>query len=139
MPHGCICHELSHTYFIWLHSSLCKIHNLVKVIFLPCTDGIYISLPVNFSSISFCFHAILSVRVDTQSSILQSILVSMSRPICVQGVGQVACPAYGQLFSARGGISLHYHNSPQCLPTASAAVGICCQERRSNVGNIASL
>ena len=92
-----------------------------------------------FSSISFCFHTILCVRVDTHSSILQSILVStMSRPIRVQGVGQVACPACGQLFSARGGISLHYHNSPQCLPTASAAVGIGCQERRSNVGNIVS-
>ena len=62
----------------------------------------------------------------------------MSRPIRVQGGGTVACPACGKLCSARGGVSTHCRYSRQCLLTASAAVGIGCQERRSNVGNIAS-
>ena len=57
----------------------------------------------------------------------------MSKPIHVQGGGQVACPDFGKLCSARGGVLLHYRHSPQCLPTASAAVGIGCQERRSSV------
>ena len=35
--------------------------------------------------------------------------------------------------SARGGVLIHYCFSQQCLPTASGAVGIGCQERRSNV------
>ena len=57
----------------------------------------------------------------------------MSKPICVQGGGQVACPANYVV-----GVLLHYHHSPQCLPTASGAVGIGCQERRSNIGNTTS-
>ena len=57
----------------------------------------------------------------------------MSRPIHVQGVGQVACPACGKLCSARAGVLLHYRHSPQCLPTASGADGIGCLERISNV------
>ena len=59
----------------------------------------------------------------------------MSKPIRVQGGGQVACPACGKLCSARGGVLLHYCYSKQCLPTASGAVGIGCQERRSNVAS----
>ena len=57
----------------------------------------------------------------------------MSKPIRVQGGGQGACPACGKLCGARGGVLLHYRHSPQCLPTVSDAVGIGCQERRSNV------
>ena len=62
----------------------------------------------------------------------------MSKPIRVQGGGTVACPDCGKLCSARGGLSTHRHYSRQCLLTASAAVGIGCQERRRNVGNIGS-
>ena len=57
----------------------------------------------------------------------------MSKRFRVQDGGTVACPACGKLCSARGGVSTHYRFSRLCLPTASGAVGIGCQERRSNV------
>ena len=44
-------------------------------------------------------------------------------------------PCLWQICSARGGVLLHYRFSLQCLPTASGAVGIGCQERRSNVAS----
>ena len=59
----------------------------------------------------------------------------MSKRILVQGGGTVACPACGKLCSARGDVSTHYRYSHLCLTTASGAVGIGCQERRSNVSS----
>ena len=67
MPHGCISHELSHNLFY-----VAPFLSLV-IFFLWLMEYTFHCL-FKFSSISFCFHTILCMRVDTQSSILQPIL-----------------------------------------------------------------
>ena len=62
----------------------------------------------------------------------------MSRPICVKGGNNVPCPGCGKFYAKRCGLSVHYHHSHQCCLPASAAAGIGCLERSSNVGNTTS-